>query len=114
MKTIKVSDFFMIEADIFLNRKLSSTDKILYGLINALNQNGPCYARTNHLMKIMNLSRRQIQKSLSKLKEFNYIDVRIENNNKRYIITTLHKFIEDRQQSNESTQLFDYNWLEDN
>lgn len=57
---------------------LSSTEKLVYGVILALsNHKGYCYASNEYIAKRVNLSKRTITKAIGELKKANYI--RIEN-----------------------------------
>ena len=111
---IKITKFIMIEADVLLNDYLSNTDKVVYGLISALsNRSSECRASTKYLTKILHMSDRQLRRCLENLRKYNYIDVKIENGNKRVITTRISSFIEERSKDNNNKNLIDYNWLED-
>lgn len=87
---IKITKFIMIEADILLNECISNTDKVVYGLISALsNRSSECRASTKYLTKILHMSDRQLRRCLENLRKYNYIDVKIENGNKRIITTRI-------------------------
>lgn len=111
---INISNFVLIESQVLLDKNLNNTEKILYSYISALtnNKNNECFATTKHLSKIIGLKPRQLCYSLSKLKKYDYIDIKIENNNRRIITTKLNKFLEARSISNENIDLFDYDWLD--
>lgn len=54
----------------------SSTDKLIYGMINSLSNNKEyCYASNSYFAKELNVGAKTISKSLSKLKELNYIKI---------------------------------------
>lgn len=62
----------------------SKTDIHVLGLIISLTlKNGYCYASNEYLAKYINVSKRTISDSLSKIKRLNYIIVKYENNNRR-------------------------------
>lgn len=113
---INISKFIMIESDVLLNKNLSSTDKIVYGVISALtnNKTSECYANTKYLTKIIGIHDRQLRYCLKNLKKYNYINISIVNNNKRIITTKISQFVDDRTEDNKQLELFDYNWLEEN
>lgn len=112
---VNISKFIMIEADVLLNRNLSSTDKLVYGVISALtnNRTSECYASTKYLTKIIGIHERQLRECLKRLKKYNYININIINNNKRIITTKISQFVEDRKEENKQIELLDYNWLEE-
>lgn len=57
---------------------LSSTEKLVYGVILALsNSKGYCYASNEYIAKRVSLSKRTITKAIGELKKLNYI--RVEN-----------------------------------
>lgn len=72
---------------ILKDNSISSTEKIIYGIIGALtNKKGYCYASNDYISKQLNLSKRTISKAINNLKNKSYI--RIETKNyKRKIYT---------------------------
>ncbi len=111
----KFSTFIALETDVLLDKRLTSTEKILYSIICALSNNNTkcCYAKNEYICKLINLKERQLKYSLKKLKELNYIKVEIRNGNKRKITTTVNKFLEYRQSRTQNIELFDFDWLEE-
>lgn len=71
----------MIFKDTMLkDNSINSTDKLVYGIIGVLtNSKGYCYANNNYLSKQLNISKRTITNSISKLRQANYIKVENEN-----------------------------------
>lgn len=68
----------VIDDSIVKSNFINSTDKLVYGVIKALaNNKGYCYASNDYISKKVNLSKRTITKSISELKNANYI--RVEN-----------------------------------
>ena len=82
MSCIVIDDF------IVKSNSINSTDKLVYGVVKALtNQFGYCYGTNDYISKKVNLSKRTISKSISNLKQANYI--RIETINfQRHIYLT--------------------------
>ena len=61
---------------VLLDEELSSTTKLLMGLINTLSmQEGSCYASNKYLSNLLKVSRRTITSCISSLKRKNYIKV---------------------------------------
>lgn len=66
----------ILDDSIVKSNSISSTDKLVYGVIKALTNNkGYCYASNDYISKKVNLSKRTITKSISNLKRANYIRV---------------------------------------
>ena len=114
--------FVLIESSIFTDNRITSTEKLLYSYICLLTNNKKlcCFATNKYFSKIFNLKPRQIQNCLSNLKKYNYIIIRNENN-KRFINTTLNHFLDKREMINESIEdianfeeILSYNYLEEN
>lgn len=114
MENIKITKFIVIEADVLLDSNLSNTDKVVYGLINSLsNRDDNCRASNHYLCKVLHISDRQLRRCLANLLKYNYIDIELVNNNKRRIKTRVSTFIENRATTNNTNNLIDYNWLEE-
>lgn len=65
---------------ILKDNSISSTEKIIYGIIGALaNKKGYCYANNDYISKQLNLSKRTISKAINNLKNKNYIRVETKN-----------------------------------
>ena len=58
-----------IPKEIWLNERLSSTDKMLFAEINSLDGEDGCFASNEYLAEFMHLKTRSIQDSLKRLKE---------------------------------------------
>lgn len=66
------------------DKNLSSTDKLLIGLIISLALNkGYCFASNKYLANFLNISTRTISDCLSKLKTQKYIFVNCDNGNRK-------------------------------
>ncbi|MDO4995977.1 MAG: helix-turn-helix domain-containing protein [Bacilli bacterium] len=74
---------------LFSDRNLSKTDIHVLGLITSLTlKNEYCYASNEYLAKYINISKRTISDSLSKLKKLKYIKIQYINNNRRIYLNT--------------------------
>lgn len=66
---------------VLLDEDISSTSKLLMGLITTLTmKEGFCYASNRYLSNLMKVSRRTITSCISSLKRKNYIKVEIDPN----------------------------------
>ena len=66
----------ILDDSIVKSNSISSTDKLVYGVIKALSNNlGYCYASNDYISKKVNLSKRTISKSISNLRQVHYIRV---------------------------------------
>lgn len=103
------TNFTIIDNSLFLDSRISSTDIIIYGLIASLSNNDKkaCYCSNSYLAKIKNITVRQVQNCLSKLKKYNYITIEFENS-KRLIRTYIDYQVYKR---NIENNLVDYDWL---
>ena len=82
-------NYIMIPYSVLENNKLNSTDKLLIGIINSLATNtNYCYASNEYLSKKLNISRRAISKSLSKLRQENFIKIKVENHQRKIYLTS--------------------------
>lgn len=78
----------VLDDSIVKSNSLSSTDKLVYGVIKALtNKNGYCYANNDYISKRVNLSKRTITKSISNLRKANYIRVETINYQRNIYLT---------------------------
>lgn len=109
----KFSTFIALETDVLLDKRLTSTEKILYSIICALSNNNTkcCYAKNKYISSLANINERQLQYCLKHLKELNLITVEF-NQNIRKITPTINKFLEFRKNKIKNIDLFDYDWLE--
>lgn len=65
----------------------SSIDKLIYGMINSLSNNKKyCYASNGYFAKELNLTAKTVSKSLSKLKELDYIKIDYSKSGRRIIL----------------------------
>lgn len=83
-------NYIMISNAVLDNRKLNSTDKLLMGIINSLSSKDKyCYASNEYLSKGLNVTKRTISKSLSKLSNENFIRMETINNQRKIYLTSL-------------------------
>lgn len=65
----------ILDDSIVKSNLISSTDKLVYGIIKALSNNlGYCYASNDYISKKVNLSKRTISKSISNLRKANWVE----------------------------------------
>lgn len=65
----------ILDDSIVKSNLISSTDKLVYGIIKALLNNlGYCYASNDYISKKVNLSKRTISKSISNLRKANWVE----------------------------------------
>ena len=81
-----------VPMNVLLDEELSSTSKLLMGLITTLSmQNGYCYASNKYLSNLMKVSNRTITNCISSLKRKNYIEIEyIPNMRKIYLANIFH------------------------
>ena len=78
----------VLNDSIVKSNSISSTDKLVYGVIKALTNNlGYCYASNDYISKKVNLSKRTITKSISNLRKANYIRVETINYQRNIYLT---------------------------
>ena len=78
----------VLNDSIVKSNSISSTDKLVYGVIKALTNNlGYCYASNDYISKKVNLSKRTITKSISNLRKANYIRVETINYQRNIFLT---------------------------
>lgn len=77
---------------VLLDEDLSTTTKLLMGLITTLSmQEGFCYASNKYLSNLMKVSKRTITNCISSLKRKNYIEIEnIPNMRKIYLANIFH------------------------
>lgn len=64
-----------IPKEIYLDERLSWTERILIGEIESLDNENGCFASNAYFSKFLRVSERTISESISKLKELNYISL---------------------------------------
>ena len=80
-----ISNFIATPRIILNDQTCSSTDKLVYGVINSLSNNREfCYANNSYFAKTLNVGTKTISISLSKLNKSGYIIIKY-NNGKRKI-----------------------------
>lgn len=83
------STFSVIPTEIMINKEISSTAKVLYGIISSLtNEKGYCWASNKYLGELLDKKERQISDIINTLVEFGFIDSVITDNYKRKITLT--------------------------
>lgn len=114
---IKIPVWVALEADVLVCKNLSSTEKVLYGIIAALSNNPQkkCFANNNYFAKILNIQKREVQYCLKKLYKLKFIDIKYDDD-KRSITTVVNSFLEYRQNKlklkhQEYLDFADYDWL---
>lgn len=107
--------YYIIEFNVLEDNRLSSTDKIIYSIINNLrNKKGFCFCTNNYIAKILNVDNKTIQRSITKLLRYGYLN-RYTKNNKRYLITFSTQAINNIEidESINNIEIENYNWLEE-
>lgn len=98
--------YFIGVPRIILNdQTCSSTDKLIYGMINSLSNNKEyCYASNGYFAKELNLTAKTVSKSLSKLKELDYIKIDYSKSGRRIILNPSIVTTENSKVSNKKVQ----------
>lgn len=78
-----------IPVEVFQLETLTITEKVVYGIVNALDNEEGCFASNGYLATTLQLSDRQVKNCLKTLIDFQLV-VRVEVNNKR-ILRTVEK-----------------------
>jgi len=82
----KFSTYSVIPTEIMLSNDLSSTAKILYGVISSLtNEKGYCWASNDYLGSLLNISSKTASLLIKELSDYGYIQSNVEKNYKRKI-----------------------------
>ena len=107
--------YAVVESYVLYDKRLTSTEKIMYALIVALSQQrGYCYANIEHFTKVLNIKRRCVYLCIENLIKCNYI-TRSKKNNRTVLITTNQIFMQYRDNHTEQMQaIFDYDYLSEN
>lgn len=66
-----------VDSHILNDKRLSSTDKLMYGLIRSFANKGSCWASNKTMGDLIGLSSSVVSRSVSRLKKLEYITVRI-------------------------------------
>lgn len=66
-----------VDSQILNDKKLSSTDKLVYGLIRSFANKGSCWASNKTMGDLVGLSGSVISRSVSKLRKLEYITLRL-------------------------------------
>ena len=75
---------------VLLDEDISSTSKVLMGLITTLSmQEGFCFASNRYLSNLMKVSRRTITSCIASLRKKNYIRVESEPNTRRIYLANI-------------------------
>ena len=80
------STYSVIPTEIILNKEISSTSKLLYGLISSLsNEKGYCWASNDYLGELLSVSGTRTSLLIKELIEAGLIESKVEKNYKREI-----------------------------
>ena len=96
--------------------KLTSTDKLVYSLINSfsLNEKGYCYLKYRHLAHYANIKKRELYNIIKKLILLNYIQKIVINNEiKLKPYRDLEKEMSLKSKEKITEPKFDYDWLKE-
>lgn len=118
-KQIKIPPWVALEAEILICKKLSSTEKVLYGIIAAI-CNSPekkCYSQNRYFGNILDITPREVQYCIKKLEKLGFIKINFVDG-KRIITTVINSFLEYRERKllenhQEYLNIADYDWLMD-
>ena len=107
--------YYIIEYNVFEDSELTSTDKLVYAIINNFRNSVEfTYATNKYFARLLNLSERSIQYSLNNLKNKNYIEIYFINN-KRMIKSinspNQNDLMQKKIENDENINFDDYNWL---
>lgn len=75
-----------IPVEVFQMETLTITEKVVYGIVNALDNEEGCFASNGYLAKTLQLSERQVKNVLKTLIDYQLV-VRVELNGKRLLRT---------------------------
>ncbi|MDD2496404.1 MAG: helix-turn-helix domain-containing protein [Tissierellia bacterium] len=83
------STFSVIPTEVMINKEISSTAKILYGIISSLtNEKGYCWASNDYLGELLGKTARQISSTINTLLKERLINSEIQANFRRKITLT--------------------------
>jgi len=81
------STYSVIPTEIMLDKNISSTSKILYGIISSLcNEKGYCWASNDYLGELIGITGTRVSLIIKELVDFEYIESNVESNYKRKIM----------------------------
>ena len=82
----KFSTWSVIPTEVMLNKEISSTTKILYGIIGSLcNEKGYCWQSNDYLGELLGITSTRVSLIIKELVEIGLIESEIEKNYKRKI-----------------------------
>ncbi len=119
-RPLSLPSFCIIDMKVLQDRRLTDFDVVLYSLISGLanNEKNCCYSGNDYLTEFLDVSEKTIQRSLKRLQQFGYIEVKIFKGNKRSIKTYINIALELREKKLQAIQertrelkLLDYDWL---
>ncbi len=91
----RINYYAIIPAPVRYDKRLKSSEKLLYGEITALaNKCGYCYAQNKYFAELYNVTIGTVSKWLSHMQKLGYIIIEIIRNNKKEIISR-HIYIAD-------------------
>ena len=87
---ITILKYVEVPVVVLLDEDLSTTTKLLMGLITTLSmQEGFCFASNRYLSNLMKVSRRTITSCIASLRKKNYIRVESEPNTRRIYLANI-------------------------
>lgn len=96
MKLKNSWQFIMIPMEVIQDKSISSTAKLLYGIIVSLTQKeGFCSATNGHFSKVLGISPESISRQITLLEKCNYINLEYGKGNRRHILIPDRKGIDE-------------------
>ena len=90
MDSLRNLKFVKLPMVVLLDEDISSTSKVLMGLITTLTmQDGHCYASNKRLSNLMKVSKRTITSCITSLRRKNYIRVEQEPNERKIYLADI-------------------------
>lgn len=121
-RPLSLPSFCIIDMKVLQDKRLINFDVVLYSLISGLanNEKNCCYSGNDYLTEFLDVSEKTIQRSLKRLEEFGYVEIKIIGGNKRIIKTYLNialelreKKLKDLEERAKKIELLEYDWLND-
>lgn len=122
MENDKNENFIMIKYSILKNKKLNSSEKIVFSTIESLEkQTGFCWATNSNISELTGISPANIQRIITKLVKMDMISKSVDTNKlggKRRALSTQKDKIDGKVSdmfknvlNKRDKELFDYDWL---
>ena len=116
METSSQKSFYvMIESELLIDQRLTSTEKIIYGIISNYSNNdkGYCFLTYRQIAELLNIQKRTLYYAINNLITCDYI-TKLTTNQRTYLMPTSNLMLKMRKKDPERFRaLFSYNWLED-